>query len=89
MKKRTLATALWFLAGWSGGALLVGLMGLPSILGFAPGIALGALVRLDPGGFLWKHQATGPRVVPISDHRAGLAWRRRRWPAATAETRRI
>lgn len=67
MGKRNLATVLWFLAGWSGGGLLVGLFGLPSLVAFVPGILMAVLVRWDPAGLLWARPATERRVRPIND----------------------
>jgi hypothetical protein len=66
MGKRNLATVLWFLAGWSGGGMLVGIMELPSLLAFAPGLLLAGLVRWDPAGLLWGRAATR-RVRPINE----------------------
>ena len=72
MNKRNLASFLWFLAGWSGGGLLVGLTGLPALLAFIPGVALAILVRVAPAEFLWTRTATGRRIVPINDFAAEL-----------------
>ena len=72
MNKRNLASILWFLAGWSGGGLLVGLTGLPAILALVPGIAAAILVRLAPAEFLWTRSATGRRIVPINQFAAEL-----------------
>jgi hypothetical protein len=89
MNKRNLASALWFLAGWSGGGLLVGLTGLPDILAFVPGIALAVLVRLDPAKFLWTRSATGRRIVPINQFAAELDRTIDQWPAVGVDTRRV
>lgn len=67
MGKRNLATVLWFLAGWSGGGLLVGIFGLPSILAFLPGILIAGLIRWDPAGVLWVRPAPKRRVRPINE----------------------
>jgi len=72
MSKRNLATVLWFLAGWSGGGLVVGLMGMPSILALVPGLLVGALVRWDPAGALWSRPEPRRRVVPINDFAKSL-----------------
>ena len=72
MSKRNLATVLWFLAGWSGGGLLVGIMGLPSLLAFVPGLLMAGLVRWDPTGTLWTRQAPARRVRPINELAAEL-----------------
>ncbi len=67
MGKRNLATVLWFLAGWSLGGLVVGLMGLPSLLAFVPGVLIAGLVRWDPTGLLWTRPAAQRRVRPINE----------------------
>jgi hypothetical protein len=89
MNKRNLASILWFLAGWSGGGLLVGLLGLPAILAFLPGIALAILIRLDPAKPLWSRSGTGRRIVPINQFAAELDKRAAKLPAAGADTRRV
>ena len=67
MGKRNLATVLWFLAGWSGGGLLTGIMEMPSVLAFVPGILAAGLVRWDPTGVLWTRPVTTRRVRPINE----------------------
>lgn len=67
MNVRNLATVLWFMAGWSGAGLVVGLLGLPSPLAIAGGVATAALVRWDPSGRLWKTGSGARRVRPIED----------------------
>lgn len=68
MTKRNVATILWFIAGWWGGELLVGLMSLPYILAFVPGVALAGLVRWDPTHALWSGSTAGTRRVrPINE----------------------
>ena len=72
MGKRNLATVLWFLAGWSLGGLLVGFMGLPSLLALVPGVLIAGLVRWDPAGMLWTRRTTTRRVRPINEVAAEL-----------------
>lgn len=67
MRKRNAAIVLWFLAGWSGGGLLVGIFELPSVLAFVPGILMAGLVRWDPAGMLWRGHAIERRVRPFND----------------------
>jgi hypothetical protein len=67
MTKRNVATILWFLAGWSGGGLVAGLLGLPAIAAFVPGLLIAALVRWDPSGLFWPRTVAGPRTVPIDE----------------------
>lgn len=94
MNKRNLASILWFLAGWSGGGLFVGLTGLPTVLAFVPGVALAVLVQTEAAAFLWRRSATGrpiapaSRIVPINQFAAELDKRVEQWPAAE-ETRRV
>ena len=72
MNKRNIATVLWFLAGWMGGGLVVGLTGMPTLLAFVPGILLAAWVRWDTRSILWTRTVTGQRVVPINELAAAL-----------------
>ena len=88
MNKRNLGSVLWFLAGWSGGGLLVGLMSLPAILAFVPGIVLAVLVRLGPAEFLWTRSVTGRRVIPINQFAAELEKRSEQRQAAGADRTR-
>ncbi len=67
MGKRNLATVLWFLAGWSAGGLFVGIMELPSLLAFVPGVLMAGLVRWDPAGLLWTRREPARRVTPINE----------------------
>ena len=89
MNKRNLASVLWFLAGWSGGGLLVGVLSLPAILAVVPGIALAILVRLGPAEVLWTRSATGRRIVPINQFAAELDKRNPRPHGVGADTRRV
>lgn len=72
MNKRNVATVLWFLAGWMGGGLVVGLTGMPALLAFVPGILLAGWVRWDTRSVLWTRTVTGRRVVPINQFAAEL-----------------
>jgi|GEM_PF-2327288 hypothetical protein len=89
MNKRNLASILWFLAGWSGGGLFFGLMGLPAILAFVPGIVLAVLIRLEPAKPLWSHAGDGRRIVPINQFAAELDKRTGHPAGVGADTRRI
>jgi len=53
MSKRTLATSLWFLTGWTLGLILAFAAGLPSLLGPVLAVLLAAVVYQDPTGRLW------------------------------------
>ena len=93
MNKRNLASVLWFLAGWSGGGLLVGLLGLPDLLAFVPAVVFAALVRVDPGGLMWSYSWTGRkiparRVVPVNQFAAELDRRNAARTGVVAESER-
>ena len=88
MNKRNLASILWFVAGWSGGGLLAGLMGWPEMVAFVPEIVLAILIRLEPARPLWSRTGTGHRIVPINPFAAELDERGERGVAAGAGTGR-
>ena len=69
MTKRNLATVLWFVTGWTLGALLAAFLGLPSILALALALSFAAIVRWDPTGVLWTRSGT---VRPINEVAAEL-----------------
>ncbi|HYK96687.1 MAG TPA: hypothetical protein VE011_12620 [Candidatus Dormibacteraeota bacterium] len=89
MNKRNLASILWFFAGWSGGGLAFGLMGLPAGLALVPAIMLAVLIRLDAAKPLWTHSGSGRRIVPINDFATELEQRGEQRAGAGAKTRRI
>jgi hypothetical protein len=89
MNKRNLASVLWFLAGWSGGGLFVGLMGLPAVLAFVPGVVLAVLIRLDVAKAMWSHAGNGRRIMPINEFAAELDKRAQQRAGVGAETRRV
>ena len=65
VKKRDIVTVLWFLMGWGIGNVLFGSM---SLLAFAPGVVLAALIYLDPLHVLWSRPiADARRVRPINE----------------------
>lgn len=72
MKKRNLAAFLWFLVGWQAGGVLVGLLALPALLAFAPGVVMAVFVRWDPAGWFTARPAKGRQIVPINEYAAGL-----------------
>ena len=53
MKKRILATFLWFYVGWYGGAMLAEFLGVSPILGPIIGAATAALFVGDPRKIIW------------------------------------
>lgn len=60
MTKRLLATALWFYAGWYGGALLADFLGVSAVLGPIVGAAAAALIAGDPRRIIWSVRAATP-----------------------------
>jgi hypothetical protein len=62
MKKRNLATALWFFAGWYAGSILLWVLGVEAPLGIALGVAAGAFVWVDPIHLLWNPSAAKSRA---------------------------
>ena len=68
MKKRVLATGLWFYAAWFAGAMIAFATGLSPALGPILGTAAGAVVGLDPMHLIWPRTATtnvAPRVATL------------------------
>lgn len=57
MSKRNLATSLWFMVGWTVGAVIAFVAGLPSALALIVGVGFAAIVRWDPTGHLWATAA--------------------------------
>ena len=62
MKKRILATTLWFFAGWYGGAVLAWVIGIEAPIGLIAGIAAGGFVWADPVHLLWNPSAARSRA---------------------------
>ncbi|MEO8274187.1 MAG: hypothetical protein ABI620_08975 [Chloroflexota bacterium] len=87
MKKRNVAVVLWFLAGWEGGGLFVGIVGLPWMLGLVPAIVLAALVLWDPAGIFRPRPRTERRVVEINAYAERLEKRVDNWPAVETHER--
>ena len=58
MKKRAIATALWFYAGWYAGAMVAHVLGVSSALGPIFGTAAGAIIAVDPRNLIWSRPTT-------------------------------
>lgn len=58
MKKRVLATALWFYAGWFAGAFVAFMAGVSPVLGPMVGLAAAGLIGGDPFHVIWTRPAT-------------------------------
>jgi hypothetical protein len=72
MNKRNVATVLWFVTGWTGGALLFGLLDAPAALALVPAITIAMLVHLDPAGWFWPAKVGERRIRPIEELAAEL-----------------
>jgi hypothetical protein len=69
MKKRILATFLWFFAGWYGGAVIAYALDVSAILGPILGVAAAGLIAGDPRGIIWSHRSSAsaaPSATPSS-----------------------
>lgn len=66
MNKRNVATVLWFMAGWTAGAAIAVILGLPTLLGAVVAVAAAVIVRRDPVGRLWavSPSGTAPATEP-------------------------
>lgn len=64
MKKRVLATALWFYTGWYAGALFAQVAGLNPVLGLILGTAVAAIVGVDPRNLIWNPTARAQTASP-------------------------
>ena len=60
MKKRVLATFLWFFAGWYAGAVIAFALGVSPILGPILGVAAAGLIAGDPRGIIWSTRSSAP-----------------------------
>ena len=63
MKKRILATFLWFYAGWYAGAILAEFLGVSQLLGPIIGMAAAALVAGDPRRIIWASRPAVPATT--------------------------
>ena len=69
MKKRILATFLWFLAGWYAGNVIAYALDVSAILGPILGVAAAGLIAGDPRGIIWSRRSsasTTPAATPSS-----------------------
>ena len=66
MKKRVLATVLWFYAGWYTGAMIASLAGLSPVLGPILAVAAAGIIAGDPRRLIW----TRPSVVKADRQQA-------------------
>lgn len=69
MSRRSLATILWFLSGWTFGSMLTFTFGLPGGLDLVFSVLAGGLIWADPTGLLWRRSQMLRRpaeIVPAS-----------------------
>ena len=66
MKKRILATFLWFFAGWYAGAVIAFALGVSPILGPILGVAAAGLIAGDPRGIIWTRRETAPAASAVA-----------------------
>jgi hypothetical protein len=72
MKKRALAGAIWFYAGWYAWAMVASVAALPQALGPVVGAGIGGFFALDPLGRIWKRpgQSTTLEVTSVESQGA-------------------
>ena len=61
MLKRSIAGILWFFTAWSAWTLVAYALGWPGTLGVLLGLAVAAVVVVDPGRRIWTRREV-PRV---------------------------
>ena len=71
MNKRILATFLWFLAGWTAGAMATFFLGLPDGLNIALAAVIALFVWFDPAHLLWPQGRRVLKGVPQPEGAAG------------------
>ena len=69
MNKRIVATVLWFMVGWTAGAMSTFFLGLPDGLNVALALILGAVVWFDPAHVLRPQGRRIMKNIPTT-HRA-------------------
>jgi hypothetical protein len=66
MKKRLLATVLWFYATWYGWSILADMVGLPALLGPVVALAVAAVIGLDTMHRIWtKRSGAAASTLPV------------------------
>jgi len=73
MNKRILATFLWFMVGWTAGAMATFFLGLPEGLNIALAVVIAAFVWADPAHLLWPQ---GRRIMKSMPTRQLVGGRR-------------
>jgi hypothetical protein len=71
MNKRILATFLWFMVGWTSGAMASFFLGLPDGLNVMLAAGVGAFVWFDPAHVLWPQGRRIVKDVPTTHRTAG------------------
>ena len=92
MNKRMVASFLWFLVGLQAGGVLVGIMALPALLGFVPGVAMAVLVLWDPIHLMSARPEKTRTITPINEYAAALEQRAYKrvdnWPVVEVDSKR-
>jgi hypothetical protein len=70
MKKRALASMLWFYSIWYAGAMIASALGISPALGPILGAAAAAIVAVDPRGLFWARPADPRSSATISSAQA-------------------
>jgi hypothetical protein len=65
MKKRVLATVLWFYSMWYLGATIAFVLGLSPALGPILGTAAAAIVGRDPRHLIWTRSTSVPATAAV------------------------
>jgi len=64
MNKRILATILWFLAGWTAGAMATFFLGLPDGLNIVLAVLIAVTIWFDPAHLFWGEGRRVLREIP-------------------------
>ena len=70
MKKRALATFLWFYSAWYLGAMVAHVLGVSPALGPIFGTAAAAMIAVDPRHLIWDRPATAVRASATGPSRS-------------------
>ena len=70
MKKRALATFLWFYSAWYAGAMVAHVLGVSPALGPIFGTAAAAIIAVDPRHLIWNRPTTAGAVSGMTPARS-------------------
>jgi hypothetical protein len=66
MKKRVVATVLWFYAGWAFGAMIAFVTGLSAVLAPVLAVASAGMVGFDPRHLFWTPRVQSAAAATVS-----------------------